>query len=67
MAEGNLELEGGVSGMVGRSQQASGDMCGHVHWRGKRERERRRERGERGMIDDDEREEREDKAFCVCS
>ena len=48
MAEGNLELEGGVSGMVGRSQQASGDMCGHVHWKGKRAREREGEKGREG-------------------
>lgn len=44
--EGNLELAvGGVAGMTGRSQQASGDMCGPVHWK-----ERRKEARERGII-----------------
>lgn len=41
--------------MVGRSQQASGDMCGHVHWT---------ERKERGMIDENERKKREQNASC---
>lgn len=51
-----------MSGMAGRSQQASGDMCGHVHWK---EREKKRKgKGEKGgMIDENERREREQKAL----
>lgn len=48
-----------MSGMVGRSQQASGDMCGHVHWK-----ERRKERKEREMIDENERKKKGQKALC---
>ncbi|KAK2912342.1 hypothetical protein Q8A73_006455 [Channa argus] len=49
VVEGNPKLDGGVSGMVGRSRQASGDMCGRVRWE-----ERMNERSERKMIDENE-------------